>query len=101
MGSLPNLGLSTEAASFLGFSKLRAAEAKTATPRLARTLASGSFKEQTNQLDKQAWCFDPVFLEALNHICSKLCCRSHHNPSNFQFTGQLFPLKASHTGGAQ
>lgn len=61
MGSMPNLGLNAEAASFLGFSEPRAAEAKPATPYLAQPLAFSSCKEQTNQLGKQAWCFDSAY----------------------------------------
>lgn len=90
---MPNLGLSAEAASSLGFSELQAAEAQPATPRLAQTLAFGSCEEQTNQLGKQAWSFDPAYSRSFQPHCSKLAGRSHHNPSNFQFTRQLFPLK--------
>lgn len=68
MGSVPNLGLSAEAASFLGFLELQAAEAQPASPHLAQTLAFGSCKEQTNQLGKQAWCFDPAYSQSFYHI---------------------------------
>lgn len=59
---------SAEAASFLGFLELQAAEAQPATPRLAQTLAFGSCEEQTNQLGKQACCFDPAYSQSVYHI---------------------------------
>lgn len=81
MGSVPNLSLSAEAASFLGFWKLQAAEAQPATPHLA--LAFGSCEEQTNQRGKQACCFDPAYSQNIalswrgGPIITRLIFNSH------------------------